>query len=123
MIYFRYTKFQEMAAKGELDPQKLPPTEDVASQHTLRTYLQVQQWKNLTEDHELKPTSWGWENSKGVLEPINSIKQIAPENLLKFIRCKCEVNCTRNCSCRKNGLQCVAACKNCHGLCTNSTQV
>ena len=42
--------------------------------------------------------------------------------LLKFIRCKCSAKsknmcCLKlnTCSCRKNGLKCVAACSHCHG--------
>ena len=46
----------------------------------------------------------------------------APEELLTIIRCKCK-NCTRNqcgtniCSCKRNGLSCLAACGECRGVC------
>ena len=44
----------------------------------------------------------------------------APENLLKFVQCKCKLTSrnpcgTNTCSCRKNGLKCVSACGDCRG--------
>ena len=51
---------------------------------------------------------------------IATDKDPAPQTLLNVIRCSCKVesrNCcgTGLCSCKKNGLSCVAACANCHG--------
>ena len=45
---------------------------------------------------------------------------VAPENLLKIIRCKCKMAsknmCSTNlCFCRKSGIKCVAACEGCSG--------
>ena len=62
-------------------------------------------------------------------EPIDTILEPGPEELLNVIRCNrtlltknpCGAN---NCSCRKNGLPCVTACRNCHGNnCTNVSKV
>ena len=43
----RYLKFQKQASKGKIDPDRLPPTENAAAQHSLRVYLQVAVWKHL----------------------------------------------------------------------------
>ena len=51
---------------------------------------------------------------------IQTDKDIAPENLLKFMRCKLKITSknlcgTTTCSCSKNGLKCVTACGGCCG--------
>ena len=45
----------------------------------------------------------------------------APDNILCFIRCNCNISkkrpCSTNtCSCKKHGLVCVSACGNCNGI-------
>ena len=53
----------------------------------------------------------------------------APENLLKFVRCKCKLSSknpcgTSMCSCRKHGLKCVTACEDCRGEnCNNAEEI
>ena len=51
--------------------------------------------------------------------PITTDREIASENILKVIRCKCKESdnqCgTNRCSCRKNGSPCFMACGKCHG--------
>ena len=46
-------------------------------------------------------------------------REVAPENILKVIRCNCKESrnqCeTNRCSCRKNGLPCFTTCGKCHG--------
>jgi hypothetical protein len=86
-------------------------------------YFQVNDWKIL-EEASLDPEDWGWTTRDGEYFPIYSKEPVAPEKLLKFIRCNCKLEtkkpCSTNCSCRKNGLHCVAACGNCRGEnCTN----
>ena len=44
-----------------------------------------------------------------------------PDNILRFIRCSCNISkkrpCSNNtCSCKKHGLVCVSACGNCNGI-------
>ena len=60
--YLRYAKFLEMVSSSKsIDPQKLPPTERAAHFHSLRVYLQVMLWKQLThQDSQLDPEKWGW---------------------------------------------------------------
>ena len=43
----RFLKFQKQAVKGKIDPDRLPPTEDAATQHALRVHLQIAVWHNL----------------------------------------------------------------------------
>ena len=53
------------------------------------------------------------------LFPIKNDKEIAPERLLKVIRCNCKSLrnlCGSNaCSCRKFGIKCISSCSGCHG--------
>ena len=80
-------------------------------------------WRTLQEG-SLDAEDWGWTNRDGKYFPVYTKEPIAPEELLKFIRCNCKLEskkpCWTNCSCRMNGLHCVAACGNCRGEgCTN----
>lgn len=80
-------------------------------------------WRILQEA-SLDPENWGWTIRNGEYFPVYSKEPVAPEELLKFVRCKCKLEtkkpCSSNCSCRKNGLHCVVACGNCRGEgCTN----
>ena len=109
-----------MFTKGVVDPSKMPPTESAAIQHTLRVYYQCTVWKPL-RDFSFDPCLWGWVIEEGVYTPLQSSQECAPSNLLQFIRCKCKNSCSSNlCSCKKHGLKCVFACKNCRGSCDNS---
>lgn len=74
----------------------------------------------------MKEEEWGWKLSNGVYVPITSDMEPAPPELLDIIKCKCKLESGRLpcsslvCSCRKHGLPCISACKNCIGeLCTN----
>ena len=67
-----------------LDPATLPPTKSSASFHSLRVYLQVQQWKQ--EKCLLDPECWGWERKCDSLTPIMTDLDPAPMELLKVIR-------------------------------------
>ena len=112
-----------MAAKGVLDPSKLPPTEDAAYHHCLRVYFQVIVWDTL-DQFCLDPTEWGWNLTDGIFTPIQTTVDCAPPELLKFVRCKCNTGCaSANCSCKRHGLSCVPACKNCRGDCEVSLQI
>ena len=56
------------------------------------------------------------------------VKDVAPPEILKVIRCNCKLKarspCSSNlCSCRQNGLSCVAACGECRGMnCANKSR-
>ena len=101
--------------------KSLPPTTAACNEHSLRVYLQVQEWKN----HPccLNPEEYGWKLQDNKYVPVffRGIKP-APDQLLRIIRCTCKGDCSKaNCSCRFNGLECTSACKECRGsTCLNS---
>ena len=73
------------------------------------------------------PLEWGWKVHQNFFAPMTDLEP-APKELLDFVRCNCKTTsrntfCGANlCSCRKNGLTCVAACGNCMGeSCNNSS--
>ena len=128
--HLRYAKYMGMVSTGNIDPQKLPPTERAAHYHSLRVHLQVIMWKKLTSDHDdLDPKQWGWKLDGKLVSPIMTDINAAPENLLKFVRCKCKLSSknpcgTSMCSCRKHGLKCVTACEDCRGEnCNNAEEI
>ena len=107
------------ASATSIDPGRLPPTERTAHFHALRVHLQVTQWKTL-DIKCLKPDEWGWQYVNDILFPIMTDEKVAPDALLKFIRCKCKVGSrntcgTNMCTCKRNGLKCVQACGDCRG--------
>ena len=109
-----------MAAKGIVDPCKLPPTQSVAYQHTLRSLFQATIWEKLDVSC-LNPCDYGWSVIDNVFCPTTNSEVCAPDDLLKLIRCKCKSGCqSANCSCKKHGLNCAVACHNCRGCCENS---
>ena len=108
-----------MAAKGDINPDRLPSTEKAATFHTLRVHLQIMFLETLDND-ELNPLEWGWSLCGGNYEPISTNTEIVPEQLLHFARCKCKNECvSMNCLYRKHGLICVTACGNYQGDCMN----
>lgn len=117
----------EMAAKGDVRPENLPPTESAAINHSLRVHQQTVTWETLaitTPD----PSQWGWKKENEYLTPIQTDDNVAPSDLLKFIRCDCKsLNnmCSSNlCTCKRYGLRCVAACGKCRGeICENGEKV
>ena len=118
----RYAKYMKMAS-GKVTPEKLPPTERAAYFHSLRTFLQVQEWNNLENDY-LDATQWGWKVMDNTLVPVMTDDPPAADELLNVVRCNCKTTsknvCGPRCSCRANGLKCVPACGGCRGVdCSN----
>ena len=100
-------------------PECLPPSERAAHYHALRVYLQMQEWNTL-QANNLNPEDWGWKLEDGTFVPIMTDESPAPDELLNIIRCNCQLTSKNpcggnNCSCRANGLNCVAACGDCRG--------
>ncbi len=123
----RYMKFKKQAAKGKIDPDRLPPTDDATAQHSCRVHLQVAVWKHL-DTSILDPKGRGWElDSNRKLRPKMLSGSIAPDNLLKGICCNCkegERQCQNmKCSCLKAGMSCVSACGVCSGHCSNGIEL
>ena len=117
-----------MACNGVIEPEKLPPTEDAAVNHGLRVHLQIINWKMLDGAANLDLGEWGWKLQDGHFAPICTDKQIAPNDLLKVIRCNCKISsknqCGSNvCTCWKHGLKCMSVCGDCHGEDCNNKMV
>ena len=82
-----------------------PPTSAAARQHSLRTYLQVQQWLG----RDIPTTGWGWK--------YHNITDI---HSYRFTRCK--AGCTSTlCGCRQAGMPCSAMCSKCKGIGNSNT--
>ena len=111
----RFDVFSKRAAAGSINPDKLPPTTGAATQHSLRAYLQTRDWL-LLETPSLDVLEYGWKLGDQGYAPIPSKDPIAPDFLLKFVSCNCLGDCTTlRCSCKKQGVDCISACGNCHG--------
>ena len=106
-------------AKGIVKSERLPPTQTAAKFHGFRVYLQLSQWSSYNHSEKL-PEDWGWKIENNICPPITTTLEAAPPELLNIIWCKCKITtknpCLSNiCSCKKNGLECVPSCANCHG--------
>ncbi|KAJ8953877.1 hypothetical protein NQ318_019117 [Aromia moschata] len=64
-----------------LDISSLPPTKAACAQHSLRVYLQVQEWLG----NRLPSTEWGWKLVEGQLLPVKIALPPAPESLLSLL--------------------------------------
>ena len=112
----RVDKFKKQSKAGILRPESYPPTVGSTRQHSLRAYLQLQDWLVL-KSMSREATLYGWYvTSAYKFEPVLTLEPVAPENLLKFVSCNCFGNCsTKRCVCRKNNVKCISACGNCRG--------
>lgn len=77
-------------------------------------YFQVQDWLGVT----LAPEDYGWKRVGPVLLPEQGHRNICPPAIKEVLKCACTKGCMKNCSCKKNGLTCSAACncKNCENI-------
>ena len=119
IFYFRYNRYLDMVCKGKVAPEELPPTEDAARLHGLRSHYQILKWLFL-DSYDADPLEWGWELKENKLIPKHSTLEMAPPELSRIIRCGCSMNTERPCSsntcaCRKMGINCILSCRNCHG--------
>lgn len=90
-VIFRYLKYVDLACKGIIAPEKLPPSERAVYYHGLRSHYQIMLWSILEEDFNIPAIEWGWQMKNNMITPVMTDKEIAPENLTKVIRCKCKV--------------------------------
>ena len=107
---------------SQVQSQNLSPTSAAVTDHSLRVYFQVQQWKGV--DETMSTEEWGWKSCEGLLVPVMTHLPPAPKALLHVIMCNCSTECSKlSCSYRKNNLECSPACVQCRGsACTNSVQ-
>ncbi|KAJ8876967.1 hypothetical protein PR048_021419 [Dryococelus australis] len=113
--YFSYSKIApKQLIKSKFDLASLPPTSAIASIHSYRVYLQVQQ----RLENELYPS----ELIGNAFIPILTFPA-ASDELLHLVTCRCKVSC-QTCECRRAGLNRTAMCAYCKGRsCDNTTYV
>ena len=121
LAQLRFHQYMNMISKSkmQLKPELLPPTNTAADFHSYRVHLQVVEWDTFLTSG-LDPALWGWTLSDSCYSPIKTTKDPAPSDVLSLISCNCKMSskspCSSNrCSCRKNGIWCMAACGHCHG--------
>ena len=62
--------------------------------------------------------------SAGQFEPIMTLDDITPTNLLRFVSYNCSGDCTtKSYSCKKNTVKCISACGGCHSILCKSNEV
>ena len=112
----RFHMYSQSAKNGVIKPELLPPTKGCAIQHSLRSYLQNQDWIEL-KSMSRNPKKYGFKIGKNGYEPITTLDEWAPEHIKKLISCKCKTPCdTNRCSCKKAGVKCISACGVCKGV-------
>ena len=104
-------------------PEVLPPASAAAKFHSMHVYLQVRQlW--MGKGGLMKTEDWGWYEQDGKYHAVLTDKEAAPAELLEVVRCNCKTGCsTRQCSCRKNGIDCCTGCDQCRGICSNMSVI
>lgn len=107
----RYNHFAKSMTKSKFNLACLPPSAEAVRQHSYRSYHQIQQWQG----NEMLPTEWGWRFRDIHLEPIMTLLEAAPKDILNMISCRCKNVCKFNCTCKKSGLNCSTLCINCDG--------
>ena len=97
--HLRLQRFHQKVGSSSslVRPEVLPPTSAAAAYHSMRVYLQVQEWMG-TGEH-IKPEDWGWYKHDGKYLPVLTDKEAAPAALLDVVRCNCKTGCsTRHCT-------------------------
>ena len=120
--FLRLKRFQQKVSSSRtcVKPGVLPPTSAAARYHSMRVYLQVQQWMG----NQMQPVEWGWCEKGGQYIPVLTDKAAAPPNLLKIVRCNCKTGYSnRHCTCKANGLESTNGCGVCRGICKNVNAV
>jgi hypothetical protein len=111
---------------GRFQAERLPPSKNATELHALRVHLQTVYWLTLGKVN-LKAEEWGWKIQQEKLIPIQMTVKPGPDFLMSVIRCNCSSKgkcSSRQCSCVKNKLKCIAACGSCHGMdCANADDV
>lgn len=117
---WRLLMYTNASKSKKVDLRKIIPTVDGLTQHIKRVYFQIQTWLG----EKLNPLDWGWELYNEELSPITMTKEAGPPEILNTISCGCKTDCGNRCGCRRNGLKCSLACKNCiGGNCSNQAVI
>ena len=114
----RHQRYKEklVTNTAKIDPNSLPPTSAPAKFHSLRVYAQVVQWR----EQDINIEERGWTRADGSVVPIMTDLPLAPENLLRVVRCNCELDVAPGDAPAASTTDCSPACGKCKGsICTN----
>ena len=76
----RYRAYLKQCAKGQIKPQRIPPTEGAALQHGRRGFHQLSEWVQLDVYYKGTPPGWQWGNDGGFV-PVYNRAPMAPKHL------------------------------------------
>ena len=111
---YRYKCFAKTVKHNASMLASIPPTKGAMAQHSKRVYLEIQNsLANPKNPLPLTATDFGWRKTPNGLMPIPTNLDPAPQDVLRTIFCSCMKGCGKSCGCRKSGLVCNIACKNC----------
>ena len=76
--FLRLQQFHQKVGSGtsSVKPEVLPPTSAAAKYHSMRVFLQVQQW--IGNGEHFKPEEWGWLIHNGMYIPVLTDMEAAP---------------------------------------------
>ncbi len=101
----------ERVENGATIGKRLPPTNDSFKLHLLRAVYQLIMWKQaVVAMPDLLAENFGYEQVRGILQPILMTQNIAAPELLNNLICSCVDQCLADCSCSMNNQPCTAAC-------------
>ncbi|KAJ8866359.1 hypothetical protein PR048_032202, partial [Dryococelus australis] len=78
-LYIKTVAKQQVG--GSFNLATLPPTYSAARQHSLRVYLQLQQWRHM----DLPPTKWGCMLPNDMLLSVPTLQKVTPDNVMKLV--------------------------------------
>ncbi|KAJ8869650.1 hypothetical protein PR048_028643 [Dryococelus australis] len=93
-LYIKTVAKQQVS--GRFNLATLPPTYSAVRQHSLRVYLQIQQWRHV----DLPSTKLGWMLHNDMLLLVPMLQKVSPDNLMKLVMCNCKISCDKNCECK-----------------------
>ena len=128
----RLTAWAAKTDKGQVSTPRLcslPPTTEAFVENVKRAHYQASIWRSAKEEDppELDVEKYGWKkddvNRSLVPTTIPEAVNLAPDSVLKLIRCGCQSGTSCNssrCGCRSANLSCTVFCA-CHdGGCCNA---
>ena len=121
---YQHLKVNELRTKllHAKNPEKLPPTHDAPLFHIKRSHFQTLIWRKALVAKPKLPSilDYGWIYENGQVKPKLMSAEPVPSACIQLLTCGCQSGCTSSrCTCRRNNLSCIAACKCLDGHCHN----
>lgn len=112
----RIKMWRRKTASGSPKLAALPPTSEAGNENIKRAHLQTAIWKCALKgiNPPMSLVKHGWEVEGGQLKPttVPSDTKLAPDEILKLIRCGCKTGCKRaNCLCSNIGCTVFCECE------------